>query len=252
METIARRKLSHEVLDRLIAAIESGEYPPGSQLPSERELMTRLGVGRPAIREAMQALQQMGLIRISHGERARVILPTAETVIDQISGAMVQLLGSNPRGLDDLKEARILFEVGLVRVATERATRESLEDLRLVLMANREARGDPVRFVASDMAFHRQIAAMSGNMLITAVSQGMLDWVSRFKHDLVSVRGAERLTLEEHEKIYKAVASGDADGAAAAMAEHLSRANALYSVLGTDAAPPVKQKSKAQPRIRVV
>ena len=58
METIARRKLSHEVLDRLVAAIESGEYSPGSQLPSERELMTRWGVGRPAIREAMQALQQ--------------------------------------------------------------------------------------------------------------------------------------------------------------------------------------------------
>src|SRR5919107_6450949 len=128
MEAIVRRKLSHEVLDRLIGAIEAGEYEPGTQLPSERELMARFGVGRPAIREAMQALQQMGLIRISHGERARVILPTAETVVDQISGARVQLLGSNPRGLDDLKEARILFEVGLGRVATERATRESLED----------------------------------------------------------------------------------------------------------------------------
>jgi len=252
METIARRKLSHEVLDRLVAAIESGEHPPGSQLPSERELMTRWGVGRPAIREAMQALQQMGLIRISHGERARVILPTAETVIDQISGAMVQLLGSNPRGLDDLKEARLLFEVGLVRVATERATRDSLKDLRLALVAHREARGDPARFVACDMAFHRQIAAMSGNMLIAAVSRGMLDWVSRFKRDLVSVRGAERITLEEHEKIYKAVAAGDADAAAAAMAEHLSRASELYAVLGADAAQPSKRKVKGHAAARVV
>ncbi|HZB62693.1 MAG TPA: GntR family transcriptional regulator, partial [Microvirga sp.] len=135
MEAIVRRKLSHEVLDRLIGAIEAGEYEPGTQLPSERELMARFGVGRPAIREAMQTLQQMGLIRINHGERARVILPTPETIIDQITGAMLQLLSSNPRGLNDLKEARIFFEVGLARVATQRASREGLEQLRRALIA---------------------------------------------------------------------------------------------------------------------
>jgi DNA-binding FadR family transcriptional regulator len=86
------------------------------------------------------------------------------------------------------------------------------------------------------MAFHRQIAAMSGNMLIAAVSQGMLDWLSRFKRELVSVRGADRLTLDEHERIYKAVAAGDADGAAAAMTDHLSRASELYRVLDAEAA----------------
>lgn len=236
MEVITRRKLSHEVLDRLTSAIEAGEYGPGTQLPSERELMTRYGVGRPAIREAMQTLQQMGLIRISHGERARVILPTPETIIDQISGAMVQLLASNPRGLQDLKEARVLFEVGLARLATQRATREGLEQLRDALIACQDARGDSARFVAADMAFHRQIAAMSGNLLIAAVSQGMLEWLSRFKRELVSARGAERLTLEEHERIYKAVAGGDADAAAKAMSDHLTRANALYSVLANSGA----------------
>ena len=234
MEAITRRKLSHEVLDRLIAAIQSGEYAPGSQLPSEREFMVRFGVGRPAIREALQTLQQMGLIRIAHGERARVILPTPQTVIDQISGAMVQLLASNPRGLDDLKEARLFFETGLARVATVRATRENLEELRLALVACQEARGDASRFVAADMAFHRQIAAMSGNLMIAAVSQGLLDWLSRFRREWVSARGAERLTLEEHDRIYKAIAAGDADAAAKAMSDHLTRANALYSVLAAD------------------
>jgi DNA-binding FadR family transcriptional regulator len=235
MEAITRRKLSHEVLDRLLAGIEAGDYAPGSQLPSERELMTRFGVGRPAIREAMQTLQQMGIIRITHGERARVILPTPNAIIDQITGAMIQLLSSNPRDLHDLKEARLFLEVGLARIATQRATRESLEQLRAALVTCQEVRGDLSRFVAADMAFHRQIAAMSGNLLIAAVSQGMLDWLSRFKRELVSARGAERLTLEEHERIYKAIATGDADGAAKAMSDHLTRANALYSVLAAGA-----------------
>ena len=71
-EPIVRRKLSDEVFDRLKAMIVSGERGPGETLPSERELMARFGVGRPAIREAMQALANLGLVTIHHGERARV------------------------------------------------------------------------------------------------------------------------------------------------------------------------------------
>ena len=238
METITKRKLSHQVLDRLIAAIGSKEYPPGSQLPSERQLMTRYGVGRPAIREAMQKMEQMGLIRISQGERARVIVPSPSSIIDQITSAMIHLLAISPRGLEDLKEARLLFETGLVRVATERATREGIEALRLALIECQETKGTP-RFVAADMAFHRRIAAMSGNHFIEAVSQNLLEWISRFRRELVSVRGAERLTVDEHERIYRSIASGDADAAAKAMTEHLTRANALYSVLIGDRRPAV-------------
>lgn len=235
---VERRKLSHEVLDRLIAAIEARQFPPGSQLPAERELMQMLGVGRPAIREAMQSLQQMGLIRISHGERARVIQPSAETVIEQISGAMMQLLANSPRGLDELKEARLLFEVGLVRVATSRATREGLATLREALATCHESRGDGPRFIAADMEFHRSIAEMTGNSLITAVCQGLALWMMRFKRDLISARGAERLTLAEHDKIYRAIAAGDAGAAALAMTEHLGRANTLYSTLMHEATAP--------------
>lgn len=242
---VERRKLSHEVLDRLIAAIEAGQFPPGSQLPAERELMQLLGVGRPAIREAMQSLQQMGLIRISHGERARVIQPSADTIIEQISGAMMQLLANSPRGLDELKEARLLFEVGLVRIATSRATRESLAALRGALAACHESRGDPPRFIAADMEFHRRIAEMSGNSLIAAVCHGLAFWMMRFKCDLVSARGAERLTLAEHDRICRAIAAGDADAAAQAMTEHLTRANTLYSALMREAAEPETDRPRA-------
>jgi GntR family transcriptional regulator, sialic acid-inducible nan operon repressor len=60
------------------------------------------------------------------------------------------------------------------------------------------------------------------------VSKGMLDWLSRFKRDLVSVKGAERLTIEEHERILKAIVSGDAEAAAKAMEDHIGRASELY------------------------
>ncbi|MBZ9802665.1 transcriptional regulator NanR [Mesorhizobium sp. BH1-1-4] len=231
MEPVQKKKLYVEVLDRLMAAISTSEFPPGSQLPSEKELMTMIGVGRPSIREAMLTLQQMGLIRISHGERARVINPTPEVIVDQVSAAMVMMLATNSRGLEELKEVRLLLETGLVRIATRRATAKSLERLAETLRHLRDAKGDQARFVTADMEFHAVIAEMSGNSMIAAVAKGMLEWLSRFKRDLVAVKGAERLTVEEHERIYKAIASGDAEGASAAMADHIGRANELYSKL---------------------
>ncbi len=243
-EPIARRKLSHEVFDRLVQTIRSGELAPDDQLPSERDLMLRYGVGRPAIREAMQTLQRMGLIRIAHGERARVTLPTADAIVDQVSGAMVQMLSRAPGGLDQLKDARLLFETGLAQVAARRATAETVAQLRAALEACRRASGDQARFVAADMAFHRQIAAMSGNTLIRALSLGMLDWMTRFRRELVTARGAERLTLEEHARIADAIAAGDPAAAATAMEEHLTRANQLYSVLMAQPAAPARPRRR--------
>ncbi|MGK9201730.1 transcriptional regulator NanR [Sinorhizobium meliloti] len=237
MEPVQKKKLYVEVLDRLMEAISTSEFPPGSQLPSEKELMSMIGVGRPSIREAMLAMQQMGLIKISHGERARVINPTPDVIVAQISAAMIMMLATNPRGLQELKEVRLLLETGLVRVATRRATARDLDRLAVSIRQLQEARGDQARFVAVDMQFHVIIAEMSGNSMIAAVSKGMLDWLSRFKRDLVAMKGAERLTIEEHERIYKAIAGGDAEAAAAAMAEHIDRANELYSKLKTSAQP---------------
>ena len=86
-EPIVRRKLSDEVFDRLKGMIVSGELAPGDAMPAERDLMARFGVGRPAIREAMQALAGMGLIAISHGERARVLAMTPQSVVRQVDRA---------------------------------------------------------------------------------------------------------------------------------------------------------------------
>ena len=85
---IVRRKLSDEVFDRLKALITSGELQPGDAMPSERDLMERFGVGRPAIREGMQQLSNMGLLTISHGERAKVRYPTAKSLLQQVDAAL--------------------------------------------------------------------------------------------------------------------------------------------------------------------
>ncbi|MFO1050368.1 MAG: GntR family transcriptional regulator, partial [Geminicoccaceae bacterium] len=121
-EPIRRRKLSHEVLDRLLTRITRGELAAGDHLPSERDLMTLYGVGRPAVREALQALERMGFLTITHGERARIVAPTARTMIDQVALSARHLLSTSPTSLEHLKDARVFFETGMVRLAAERAT----------------------------------------------------------------------------------------------------------------------------------
>ena len=66
-DLITRKKLSDEVRTRIEDMIRSDRYPEGSLLPSERDLMTMFGVGRPSVREALFALETMGLVRIVNG-----------------------------------------------------------------------------------------------------------------------------------------------------------------------------------------
>jgi DNA-binding FadR family transcriptional regulator len=231
-DPIPRRKLHQEVLDRLVARIHAGEFVPGEQLPSERDLMETYGVGRPSIREALQQLERSGLVSISHGERARVLLPTAQAMVGQMTDAARYLLSVDPQTIGHLKEARVLLEAGVARLAAERADAEGLAVLRQRLDEHRKAGLDD--FLARDVAFHRQIAVMSGNPVFPAVVEGMLTWLGTYYRSLVRAHGAETLTLQEHQRIYDAIAAGQADEAAQAMSDHLNRANALYRRLLKD------------------
>jgi len=227
-EPIVRRKLSDEVFDRLKGMIVSGELAPGDAMPAERDLMARFGVGRPAIREAMQALAGMGLIAISHGERARVLAMTPQSVVRQVDRAAEIMLSTSPAALDHLKEARILFERGVVRQAAERAQDADIAALGALLDAQRAVLGRPDAFIAADMQFHTRITAICGNPILTAVSHSMLGWLKQYHTELLIWSGRENVTLVEHQELLDALAARDPEAAEAALVRHLERSRELY------------------------
>jgi GntR family transcriptional regulator, sialic acid-inducible nan operon repressor len=238
---VVRRKLSDEVLERLLRLIESIE--PGAQLPSERELMTAFRVGRPAVREALQSLQQMGMISISHGERARVLSLTPETVFDQMGRSVRHLLSSSPQTLGHLKEARLMFEQAMVRLAVAKASENDLIELRTVVdqMANAPdvepgSRVNP-QVLVPDMRFHERIAAVSGNPVFAAVSKAMLDWLTHFSLETVHEPRFKNLAVVEHREIIARIAARDEAGAVKAMSDHLMRANELYRLSSRGESP---------------
>lgn len=225
---IQKRKLYQEVVDRLMARIEGGEIRPGDQLPPERELMDFYGVGRPAVREALQAMERSGIVEISHGERARVVVPTADDLIRQIGSGARHLLSMQPDTLEHLKDARVFLEAGTARMAAERATPQDVQALQARIAEHRASLAQLDQFLDRDMAFHREIARISGNPIFPAIVEAIFRWGSDYYQPLVRAPGAEQLTLAEHQRIVDAIAAYDGPAAEEAMRAHLLRSNAMY------------------------
>lgn len=228
---IQRRKLYQEVQDRLMQRIDAGEFAPGDHLPSERELMELYGVGRVAVREALQELARSGILEISQGERARVVVPTAHLMIRQLAEGARHLLRMQPEMLDHLKDARLFLEVGLVRIAAQRAKPEDIARLDQRQREHRESLLTLDRFLERDMLFHREIAVITGNPIFPASVEALINWASAYYQSIVRAPGAEELTLSEHQEIIDAIAAHDPERAARAMHDHLTRASELYRQL---------------------
>jgi DNA-binding FadR family transcriptional regulator len=224
---IRRRKLYEDVALRIEEMIHEGRYSPGDQLPAEREIMGELGVGRSAVREAMLSLQRMGLVTLSSGERARVTAPTAKVLVGELSGA-ARLLLAQDGGVERFQEARALFEIGLVRLAAQRASADDLATLRATLEANRASIGDHAKFMTTDVAFHYAIATIPGNAIFTSLYNAVVEWLTEQRETSGRASGAGEAAYAAHERIYQAIAAHDPVAAEAAMQDHLDAVVNLY------------------------
>lgn len=225
---ISRVKLSDQVQSRLLSVIQTQGMQPGDYLPSERELMETYSVGRPAIREAMQNLQRMGLVEIKHGERPRVARPSFDRMVEQMTESMRHLLMHSSTSLSHLKEARATFEMEMARIASRKRTPEDIADLKEILKNQESVRLISAAFLEWDGAFHHRIAEISGNPIFSSLSRALFNWLAQFHFDLVRKPGLEQLTLSEHWQILEAIERGDEEAAARFMEAHLNRANSLY------------------------
>jgi DNA-binding FadR family transcriptional regulator len=224
---VKRRKVYEEVARRLEDMMLSGALRPGDVLPSERELTETFGVGRSAIREALFALQRMGLIAIRNGERAYVTKPTPEAVVGELSGAVRHLL-AQPEGARYMQDARSLHEASLARFAARHASEVDLKRLAAALEKNRLAIGDPQAFTRTDVEFHLVLAEIARNPVIVSLQVALGEWLAEQRTTSLKVPGADEAAWQAHEAIYRAVAAHDPDAAERAMETHLGEVGSYY------------------------
>ncbi len=204
-----------------------GTLAPGQQLPSERELMITFGVGRTAIREALFALNRMGLINIQNGEPAIVTKPTASAVLDELAPSIRHMLQTSD-GTRQFQDARLFFEVALVRHAAEAASAQDIKRLKTALTENKRTLGDTAAFIETDIAFHFAIAEMRHNPIFTSLNSAMAGWLKEQR--IISAphpMSAER-AYKAHARIFRAIAKHDPDAAEHAMRQHLDEVSQSY------------------------
>lgn len=190
--------------------------------------MERFQVGRPAVREALQSLERLGLIMIRHGERAIVLEPTGDGIFHQIDFAARQLLSSSAENVEFLKEARQILEAGIAKLAVERSTPADIRILEKHLDSMRENKDNRKKFLKADQEFHLALATMTRNPILVTTMRSVFKWLTQHYSELLGVGGLEDLTLQEHDAIFQSLVSKDPEAAAKHVSDHILRVNDLY------------------------
>lgn len=206
-------KLYRRVIDYAVSQIGAGTFPAGTRLPAERELAETLAVSRTTVREAMVALEMMGVVEIRKG-----------------SGIHVLGLGGPIRpgtaldvGAFELLEARRTIEAEVAALAAMRISDEEIAKLEMLL---EEMTDDDLSVSErADRDFHLCIAKATGNAAMVSVVTDL--WRMRERCPLARTihqrarGGGELLRVEEHRDMLDALRCRDAEGARAAMRRHL-------------------------------
>lgn len=242
---ITKRRLYEEVERRLEAEITSGRLKAGDTIPSERDLMQRFGVGRPAIREAMLSLRNKGLLRVGAGERTRVSRPTIDAIVEGVSGP-VRLMLADPQGVRDLQHARRFLECALARHAAAQANAAAVARLLARLEANRAALNNPSAFERTDVEFHYELALIAGNPIFSSLHQATVGWLMQQRTISLMQPGAMRAACAFHQRVFDAIASHDPDAAEREMRAHLESVERYYWRSAGDPGATVTRRERAR------
>lgn len=212
---IERVDLVNEVVNRVREEILGGRISSGEQLPAEAEMVSRFGVSRTVIREAMRTLRAQGFVEISRGRIPRVRPADAKHAVESLGF----LLARNHQTPLSLLEVRRPLETEVAALAAQRATPEHLIRLAENVQQLTEAKSLTER-IGIDLKFHETLAMATGNPIFPLLFRVLAELLKdslRKTHQRV---GVER-TVIGHHAILKAVKTGDPELARKAMAEHI-------------------------------
>jgi GntR family transcriptional repressor for pyruvate dehydrogenase complex len=220
-QRIATKRKSVSIAEQITEAIRLNAYRVGDRLPPERVIAEQMGVSRPSVREALSALQIVGVLESRPGDGTYVVKAPDR------HNAVISLLEEEESPVEAL-EARRLLERAIVQVAAARMTPQALQRLSRALdelRAAAEAR-DYAALTEANGPFHLAIIRAIGNDLLERAVRPMIDVMQR---QLAQEMRRREYSLNSsyfddvyhvHDEVYRALAAGDGAGAAKAMDRH--------------------------------
>lgn len=228
MEPIERSSLPDEIVQRLTTFILESGLTTGDRMPSERQLMTMLAVGRSSLREAIKTLTTLGIVRVIGGDG--MFVGEGKGLITK-PVAWGLLVGHHET--HEVIEARRIVESQMAGLAAERATEAQVAAIQAQLSAMHEAVGHPDRFTEADLAFHLLVARTASNAVLSHVLETLQYIVRVWIYRTFTEFPDNALdSYAEHVPIAEAIAAQDRAGATTAMSAHLeSAASRLLQIL---------------------
>jgi GntR family transcriptional regulator, transcriptional repressor for pyruvate dehydrogenase complex len=221
IESVPAGSPASVVARQLVQLLTDGSLAPGSRLPSERVLAEQLGVGRSAVREALAALEILGIVQIRPGSGTYLQGGTSDLLPTTLSWGL--MLASNRTR--ELLEVRSSLERTAAVLAATNATDSELDRLEQYLERQHANLADPEAFIEADVRFHVQIARISGNEvladLLASLRSMLRVWVDRGVRTLTATEAA----YEEHAKVFAAMRARDSVAVEAAMRDHMETAS---------------------------
>jgi len=222
-EAVPRTKLYQKVVKQVQDIIRDGLLRPGDMLPPERELAERLHVSRGSLREAILALESMGLVEPRHGEGTVVRDLSAAPLVNQLSVMLVQkraLVG-------ELLEFRLMIEPTLAARAAANATEEEITHLEEILSRQQAKIDQGELAIEEDSKFHYAIAQAARNSVVLKVLDVFMDYLRDSRELSLQVEGRPQKSLNSHRRILNAIARKNPAAAEKAMRRHITTIEGL-------------------------
>ncbi|HEY5903872.1 MAG TPA: FadR/GntR family transcriptional regulator [Anaerolineales bacterium] len=215
-QPIQSERLYERIVDQIERRILAGDLKVGDQLPPERELADQFTVSRTAVREAIKALREKGLVEIYLG-RGTFVTGSATTMVRNSLGLLLK--GDN--GFAHLVEVREILEPEIAALAATRITEEHIAAMTEAVVIMDTALDNAEAFVEADLDFHLALAEATQNPIIPSLMDSIIDLLREHRKRLGRVEGGLARGQYHHKRILEAIVRRDPQAARQEMQDHL-------------------------------
>lgn len=214
---IKKSRISDSIINQINQMILDGVLQPGDKLPSERELVEKLGVSRASVREAMSSLESMGIIDIRSGE-GTFLNDESTILLDHYKTKSLL----KRYEVEELVEARIILETQILQLAIDRIEPESLAEIEKNYANMLAVKDQMDKFIIADFKFHMSIAQASKNSYLHEMLNTTRELLFEVNKLVVLKPGQIKRVLDSHYNIIESIKRKDKNTAIAEMKSHIS------------------------------